>query len=196
MYALWLWPAYYFNLQSPSTQDVHHYVSAWQEASVVSAVPFHIPSCWICRCYSAKVMGSITPGKWQLRNTPICQRWMFFFWQVIGFECSMEHQWGEPKDNICLSRHVSAIDGDILFSVPSKKSPVKFAESTHKRQPHVWKRTESDKFVCACVSGKKSFKAGHRDEKKRHSSSPLLSPPPHLLSHPRFLLFFSESSRM
>lgn len=120
---------------------------------------------------------------------------VFFFWQVIGFECSMEHQWGEPKDNICLSRHVPAIDGDILFLVPSKKSPPKFAESTHKRQPHVWKRTESDKFVCACVSGKKSFKAGHRDEKRRRKIfilSALVSTSSSPFSSPFSLLLFWE----
>ena len=43
--------------------------------------------------------------------------------------------------------------------------------------------------VYVCISGKDSFKAGHRDGKKRYSSSPLLSPPPHLLPHPLFLLF-------
>lgn len=70
-----------------------------------------------------------------------------FFWQAIGFECSMEHRWGERKDNICLSKPVLAIDGDIRFLFPHKKSPLKFAQSAHTVQ----KMIRKDNFMFVCV---------------------------------------------
>lgn len=140
-------------------------------AAAVSAVLFHIPLCWICRCYSAKVMGSITPGKRRLRSTPICQHWMFF---LTSHRLWMRYGASVRKDNICLSKHVLTIDGDMQFLFRHKKSPLNFAESTHSAE----KTIREDNFMCGeekkvtslCVclweSGKDSFKAGHRDAKK------------------------------
>lgn len=72
-----------------------------------------------------------------------------------------------------------------LWKNKTKKSPLNFSEGAHKRL-HVWKRTESDRFLSGCACGKTSFKAGHRDRRKIFiRSSLLLSPPPH---QPPFLL--------
>lgn len=70
-----------------------------------------------------------------------------------------------------------AIDGGVLVFFflslfPSKKFPLKFSKST--RELSERKRTKSDKFVRAYLSGKKSLKAGH-GENHRYSSSPLVS---------------------
>lgn len=72
-----------------------------------------------------------------------------------------------------------ATDDGVLFFLfffpslfPSKKFPLKFSKST--RELSERKRTKSDKFVRAYLSGKKSLKAGH-GENHRYSSSPLVS---------------------
>lgn len=65
---------------------------------------------------------------------------LLYFWQAIGFECSAEHQWGERKDNICLTKPA---DGNICFPRPTKVSlPIKVHKlclnDDKKRQLHAW----------------------------------------------------------
>lgn len=97
------------DLTSASTQEV-----TGTTAAAISAFPFHIPL-----CFMQWEPALPENGDWEI--PPICQGWMFYIWQVIDFESSMELQWGEQNVKVCLRRHMAAIDDDMLFLFPCKK---------------------------------------------------------------------------
>lgn len=160
-----LLPTEYLILKSPSTDYVHHWFSDFYNWSEHSR-RWRLLLSSLLSFFTSLI--TVTQLKWQEH----C--WM-------GFECSTEHRWGVLNDNICTWIRVHH-RRTCSFYFPTKKDIY-------------WKYTlcskcDKKRQVFVCVSGKESFKAGHRDEKKNtHSSSPLLSPPPHLLPHPLFLLF-------